>query len=288
MPFKPLDLPYRHAVYDGVPVPNFITEERMNEIKTGHNSRPDDVFISTFMKSGTTWLQYLVYEILGRPQGDYTQINQVVPWLEEERAALCDSLASPRIFKTHDRWSWVPKGKGVKYVYCYRNPKDVVVSYYHHQKMFSGHYEYEGCTISEFVQDVFLKYNCTEGGYYFDQVSEWLKLKGDPNIHFVTYEDMVEDLTREIKRLVKFLDVNLSEQRIEEISANGVFDSMKKDNRMNYSWREGSKIQGKSTFMRKGKVGDWVNHLTEEHSREIEALADKYLVPLGAKIRYTL
>ena len=31
--------------------------------------------------------------------------------------------------------------------------------------------------------------------------------------------------------------------------------------------------------LRKGKVGDWINYLTEQHSREIELLVEKYLTP---------
>ena len=41
-------------------------------------------------------------------------------------------MRSPRIFKTHDLWEWVPKSEGVRYIYCYRNPKDVVCSYFNH------------------------------------------------------------------------------------------------------------------------------------------------------------
>lgn len=36
---QPLNLPYKHSVYDGVPVPDFITQERMDEIKEHHVSR---------------------------------------------------------------------------------------------------------------------------------------------------------------------------------------------------------------------------------------------------------
>ena len=238
MLYKPLDLPYKHNTYDGVPVQNFITSQRMEEIKNIHQSRFDDIYIATFMKSGTTWLQNLVYEILDRPQGEYENINLAVPWLEEESQSFVDNLVSPRIFKTRDRWEWIPKGDGIKYIYCYRNPKDVVVSYYHHMKMFDGHYGYEG-SFDEFVSDICLKYNCVVGGCYFEQVAKWLYQKNNSNILYITYEDMTEDLKRETKRISQFLNVNLEDEKLELICNNSTFSAMQKNDKTNYSWREG-------------------------------------------------
>ena len=66
--YEPLNLPYKHNAYEGIPYPRFITEERLDEVTKVHKSRPGDVFIATFAKSGTTWLQNVVNEIMGKPQ----------------------------------------------------------------------------------------------------------------------------------------------------------------------------------------------------------------------------
>jgi len=258
MLYKPLDLPYKHNVYDGVPVPPFITEQRMEEIKKTHQSRSDDIYIATYQKSGTTWLQFVVYEIIGKPQGDYEQISAAAPWLQAVSHDLVENLVSPRLLKTHDKWKWVPKGDGIKYIYCYRNPKDVAVSYYNHKQRLD---KFDG-SFNDFMSDVFLKYNCSAYGYYFEHVAEWLEQKENPNILILTFEDMVEDLRREIKRIGTFLSVNLDNNKLEEIVTSGMFSAMQKNPKVNYSWFEGNIIEGKSTFMRKGKVGDCF--LTEE------------------------
>ena len=50
-------------------------------------------------------------------QGDPTaQINLACPWLEESTQDYVDKMKSPRVLKTHDKWAWVPKAEGVKYV----------------------------------------------------------------------------------------------------------------------------------------------------------------------------
>merc|ERR1711973_498567 len=105
-------------------------------------------------------------------------------------------MVSPRIMKTHDQWEWVPKGEGVRYVCCYRNPKDVAVSYYHHLKNWGLAHKYEA-TFDEYMADVFLPKVGVFFGYYFDHVAGWLRQSHKPNVLILTYEDMVEDLRRE-------------------------------------------------------------------------------------------
>ena len=58
--------------------------------------------------------------------------------------------------KTHFDWELVPKGEDVRYIHCYRNPKDVAVSYYFHIKNFSKIYECE-LTFEEYMSQVFLQ-----------------------------------------------------------------------------------------------------------------------------------
>ena len=64
----PVTLPYSHNIYKGLPVPDFITAERYKELETIHKSRDDDVYIATYQKSGTTWLQHILYELYDHPQ----------------------------------------------------------------------------------------------------------------------------------------------------------------------------------------------------------------------------
>ena len=222
-------------------------------------------------------------------QGEVEHINQSVPWLEEEEQSTIDAMKSPRILKTHDKWSWVPKGDCVRYIYCIRNPKDVCCSYYNHMsKVFIEHYNYQG-TLNEFYHDVFIKPGKSEQGWYFDHLRDWLDQKGNPNIHFLFFEDMVEDLKREIQKLIGFLNVECSKDKLDRIVQSSKFDSMTTNNAVNYSWRNGSFKDSNSKFLKSGKVGTWTNHLSEVQSDEICKLAKELIeIPYGFKFRYML
>lgn len=113
-----------------------------------------------------------------------------------------------------------------------------------------------------------------------------LEQKDNKNILFVTYEDMSEDLGREVKNIAEFLGILLSKEKLNSIVNGSSFNLMRDNAHTNYTWLTG--IDRNFSFMRKGEVGDWKNYLSAEHSKEIDRRVNERLVPLGAKIRYYL
>ena len=95
-----------------------------------HEPRPDDVFIATYPKSGTTLMQMMVYQLSTTGSMDIDHIGDHVPWFEvvgAGRPQYLASLPSPRFFKSHHRRDELP-AKG-KVIYVVRDVKDVAVSY---------------------------------------------------------------------------------------------------------------------------------------------------------------
>ena len=99
---------------------------------------PKDLFISTYPKCGTTWTQHITYLILhdGIPLPPHQQMDIVWPHLEEvgkefvrDRATIAGGY---RLIKTHFPYRMTPMNSRAKYIYVARNPKDCVVSFYHH------------------------------------------------------------------------------------------------------------------------------------------------------------
>ena len=138
-----------------------------------------DVFIASYPKSGTTWMQHLTYLVMTQ---DFDGANSIpvdvrAPFIEFPRPPTHDTLdelakrPKPRLLKTHLPVNLLPlqtcKGK---VIYVYRNAKDVAVSYYHHYKSFKRGAQQYDKTFEEFARD-FIK---GDGKFYFSKISKML------------------------------------------------------------------------------------------------------------------
>ena len=281
-----MSCPFPHSIRDGVTIPPFITPDRLQQIEEKFVPRKGDIFIATYPKSGTTWVSYIVNQILDEPQGHTEKIVDAVPWLQGCDINQVLEMKSPRVIKTHDLWRWVPKSDMLKFIFCYRNPKDVCCSYYHHINYFSNDYQYS-VPFSQYFDDVFTTYNGSEYGSYFEFHKEWFGQLGNHQILFISYEGMVENLEREVKKIAQFLKVEISTSKVETIVSSSTFKSMSQSKYCDYSWYRGAGKNGK--FLRKGKVGSWQDEMTQYQSLLVEKMAKEKLEDaFDIKFRYSL
>jgi hypothetical protein len=100
--------------------------------------RPDDLFIVTYPRSGTTWMQMILYQLATGGSLDFEHIYQVCPYFEAALGTTSGfaNVPEPRTFKSHLSYHDIPKG--CKYIYVARNGKDVAVSYFHFSKTHLG------------------------------------------------------------------------------------------------------------------------------------------------------
>ncbi|XP_071387763.1 cytosolic sulfotransferase 3-like [Centroberyx affinis] len=151
-------------------------------------------------------------------------------------------------------------------VYVARNAKDSVVSYFHfaHMSMLQP----EPGDWSSFLQR-FMEGKMVFGPWYDHVTGWWEKKQTHSKIHYMFYEDLIEDTGREIDRLCSFLGLSPSAEEKETVIRGVQFDSMKKNKMTNYSTIPTMDIKV-SPFMRKGKVADWKNHFTVAQSEQFD------------------
>ncbi|KAM3618438.1 uncharacterized protein V6R79_020357 [Siganus canaliculatus] len=282
MAFDPAksDFQLRPELFDfhGVPMTPRFTDNWENI--QSFQARPDDILIATYPKAGTTWVSYIL-ELLyfGQTSSDRqtsVPIFERVPFLEILLPSLVSGVdlvnnlpTSPRLIKTHYPVQFVPKSfweQNCKIIYVGRNAKDNMVSYFHFERMAMSQPDPGewGSYIPRFMQGNMLF------GSWYDHVNGWWKKKQTySNLHYMFYEDMIEDTGREIDKLCSFLGLSPSVEERQRITGGVQFDSMKKNDMTNYSTHPVMDFKI-STFLRKGKVGDWKNHFTVAQNEEFD------------------
>ncbi|XP_044208330.1 cytosolic sulfotransferase 3-like [Thunnus albacares] len=280
MSVNPDKMDSRAELFDfhGVSMTHYFTDNWENI--QNFQARPDDILIATYPKAGTTWVSYildLLYFGQKSPERETSiPIYERVAFLEicvpplESGKDLADKLpTSPRLIKTHFPVQFVPKSfweQKCRMVYVARNAKDNMVSYFHFNRMTM--IQPEPGDWSNFFQK-FMEGKMVCGSWY-DHVNGWWKKKQTyPNLHYMFYEDLIEDTGREIDKLCCFLGLSPSTEEKNRIACGVQFDNMKKNNLVNYSTFAIMDFKI-SQFMRKGKVGDWKNHFTVAQNEEFD------------------
>ena len=99
---------------------------------------------------------------------------------------------------------------------------------------------------------------------------------------------MKKDLTPAVTQIATFMGYNLTDDVIKNIVEATTFDKMKNNpvasKKMTFD-AEFNK-DGSGSFVRKGIVGDWKNHLSEEQSAMIDALVEKHIAGTGLVFQY--
>jgi methylamine dehydrogenase accessory protein MauD len=170
--------------------------------------RPDDIFIVTYPRSGTTWMQMILYQLTTAGKMDFAHITQVSPWFERslKDGTAYDALPAPRLFKSHLSYRKIPRGP-CKYLYVARDGKDVAVSYFY---FYTTHMGFKG-TFEEFFER-FLK-GQVHYGSWFRHVRGWWEHRDDPNVLFLRYEDLAADLPGSLRNISAFCGLQIAAER---------------------------------------------------------------------------
>nr|XP_014430222.1 sulfotransferase 1 family member D1-like isoform X2 [Pelodiscus sinensis] len=264
----------------GIPLYSYFVEKWAQV--DAFQARPDDLLISTYPKSGTTWISEIVDMIYNDGDEEKCKRDAIfnrVPFMEMSCPGLISgteqlaTLPSARIVKTHLPVQLLPVSfweQDCKMIYVARNAKDVAVSYYHFYLMAKMHPD--PGTWNEFLQTFMAGEGRVAYGSWYDHVKGWWEKKKDYRILFLFYEDMKEDPKRETEKVIKFLGKELKKEVVDKILHHTSFQEMKKNPTTNYemmpTWAMDHSV---SPFMRKGMSGDWKNFFTVAQNEIFDA-----------------
>jgi hypothetical protein len=283
---------YRHAmVKDGegghVVFPPFVTQKELDAISERFVVRDDDVFVVAYPKSGTTWMEQIVHLLAnGGDQGDKV-LSEAVPWVEgaANKYGGLDSLlgnaTGRRFFHSHLPYALMPgvTDTRARYVYVARNPKDNAVSFYYHS---CSKLDYEG-SWEEFFE-LFIR-GQVGYGLVLDHVLDWWDgSRKNERILFVKYEDMKREPAEAVSRVASFIGVRCDDELLRTVVDKSSFASMASNELANLDWVP--QKEGVPRHMRKGIVGDWREHFSDEQSRRFDALYSQKMRGTGLRFDF--
>lgn len=217
--------------------------------------RHDDLYLVSFPKSGATWMDFLMGNINAAMNDDgravtFFNIHNFVPDIHDSRDIpdIRDRFPGFRIIKSHSGLN--PFYKNV--VYILRDPRDVMVSYFHFLR-----------GLGSFQGDFAHLIRSPRFGVaaWREHLRGWMEdSAASTRFALIKYEELKVNPADTLRRLYRLLGHDLSSSVIEDAIEKSSFERMRGlETEYNYGGRDLGKALN---FMRRGKAGGWRDSLS--------------------------
>lgn len=275
-----------------------------NDFLTQGGFAGGDILIVTPVKSGTTWTQRIVQQILRNGAENDGSLSDTSPWLDSswgDHAGMLDVLGrqraagSRRVIKSHLPADALPIAAEARYVFVGRNGKDSGISFHNMLSNYSEstlaqinqtYARWSGdstpLTVPEDMQAFFDLWLDTGGngcGDLFDLVRSWWELRDEPNVLLLHYRELTDDLPGQIARIAEFIGIDPASLHVDDIVEHCAFDYMRgrADQLAPFN---GAHMSSAAAFFHKGPNRDYRSELTAEQVARFDRVA---LDKLGAQ-----
>lgn len=250
--------------------------------------RDDDIVISTYAKSGTTWLQQIVAQLLfsaqeGMEIAEMSLDLRIPP--KQVKLPEVEAQTHRRFVKTHLPVDALVYSPQAKYIYIGRDGRDVVWSMYNHHANANDLWNHAlndtpglvGPPIGKPADDVrqyFQEWLADDGHPwwpFWENVRTWWEIRQLPNVLFLHFSEMKADLAGEMCRVATFLDIPVDEAKFPQMLEYCSFDYMKANATKSVPLGGAFWDAGAQVFIHKGQNGRWREVMSAEDCQAFEA-----------------
>jgi aryl sulfotransferase len=215
--------------------------------------RPGDIVISTWPKTGTTWVQTICALLIFQTPELPTPLSELSPWLDvpdvsrDEVFARLAAQQHRRIIKTHLPLSGIPVDPRATYIAVGRHPLDAALSLYHQKdnevgapEVMTSRPPQAGRRPQRSVspRDALLHWIDMEPSpqVHYNYLARMMRhlsaawaRRDEPNVVLVHYEDLSADLDGEMRRLAALLGITVPEAIWAGLVKAATFEHMRAD-----------------------------------------------------------
>jgi aryl sulfotransferase len=258
--------------------------------------RDDDIVIATYAKSGTTWMQQILAQLIFEGAEDL-ETAEMSPWLDlrvppkEIKLPMVEAQTHRRFLKTHLPVDALVFSEKARYIYVGRDGRDIVWSMYnHHAKANDAWYDAlnntpgrVGPPIERPPESVLQYFNewMEQDGHpwwpFWENVRSWWAVRDLPNVMLLHFNELKADMPGTIRRIAAFLDIPIAEDKWETILRHCSFEYMKEHGTRAVPLGGAFWVGGSATFIYKGTNGRWRDKLSADEIRRYEERARQEL-----------
>uniref|UniRef100_A0ACD5ZPE7 Uncharacterized protein n=1 Tax=Avena sativa TaxID=4498 RepID=A0ACD5ZPE7_AVESA len=248
--------------------------------------RPSDVFLASFLKSGTTWLKALAFATRNRAEHPPRSPGHPLRHRNPHDDAFGE-LPSPRLLATHIPYPLLParvaaaEGGG-RILYICRDPKDALVSMwlFTNKKLEAEASPPAPPYTIEDAFELFCDGRAICGPQWRHVAGYWEASQRMPEkVLFLRYEEMLREPEDKVRKLAEFMGCAFSDEEVATGVVKDIVDLCSIDALKNMEVNKtGSQMYVKNeTFFRKGVAGDWSNHMTAAMAERLDKIVEEAL-----------
>jgi hypothetical protein len=228
-----------------------------------------DIFLASYPRSGSTWLRFLLHEVLTGEPSSFESVNRQLAFIGHHNHAPTLLPGGGRLLMTHEAY----RKEYTRGLYLSRDPRDVALSEYAFQKARGWLHGNFQTYLTEFLRD-----GVNGFGSWQSHLRSWLAAadasKG--KIRVYRYDELRRAPEDSLAQILDFLKVPVDARKITRAVANNSLPEMRKKEAASPQ-----KVSKGDRFVRSGSVEGWRREFSLDQLQLVRRHLGSELTRLG-------